>query len=56
MEPKDPFTCDLKINGTTVTLTVVATSEELAKLIYEQFHSSLILMPCPELENIQSPL
>jgi hypothetical protein len=61
METKNQYTCGLKIDGTTVTLTVVATSEELAELIHEQFHSSLILVsliltPCPEIENIQSPL
>jgi hypothetical protein len=61
MEVKNQYTCELKIDGTTVTLTVVATSEELAELIHEQFHSSLILVsliltPCPEIQNIQSPL
>ena len=61
MGTKNQYTCQLKIEGTIVTLTVVATSKELAELIHEQFHSSLILMsliltPCPEIENIQSPL
>ena len=57
MQTKNQYTCELKIEGTTVTLTVVATSEELAKLIHEQFHSSLILMsliltPCLNFESI----
>ena len=61
MQTKNQYTCELKMEAKTVILTVVATSEELAELIHEQFHSSLILMsliltPCPEIENIQSPL